>query len=216
VALPPLNETIIRGMIGRTRVARLLKRFRHMPPVDVAAPRAGAAAHLRDGLRTPRNHRIGHQSVDRRRERPCSGGRAHRRRPAQEFGPSLRAHGDPPLPGPPGRGMADARRHHADSAPDPPRGRQDRTGLRSQTSPTSRSYFRFMQAVHELTPEMLVRFTQIDYDREMALIAVVEADSGPGDFRSPWPATPRTRISAAASSRSWSRTTGRGAASART
>lgn len=32
-------------------------------------------------------------------------------------------------------------------------------------------YFRFMHAVHELTPEMLVRFTQIDYDREMALIA---------------------------------------------
>lgn len=34
-------------------------------------------------------------------------------------------------------------------------------------------YFRFMQALHELTPQMLVRFTQIDYDLEMALIAVV-------------------------------------------
>jgi acetyltransferase len=33
-------------------------------------------------------------------------------------------------------------------------------------------YFRFMQALHELTPAMLVRFTQIDYDHEMALIAV--------------------------------------------
>jgi acetyltransferase len=32
-------------------------------------------------------------------------------------------------------------------------------------------YFRFMHAVHELTPQMLVRFTQIDYDTEMALIA---------------------------------------------
>jgi acetyltransferase len=39
-------------------------------------------------------------------------------------------------------------------------------------------YFRFMQAVHELTPEMLVRFTQIDYDREMAFIAVVEDEPG--------------------------------------
>jgi acetyltransferase len=37
-------------------------------------------------------------------------------------------------------------------------------------------YFRFMQALHELTPQMLVRFTQIDYDREMALIAVVQQD----------------------------------------
>jgi acetyltransferase len=35
-------------------------------------------------------------------------------------------------------------------------------------------YMRFMQALHELTPEMLSRFTQIDYDREMAFLAVVE------------------------------------------
>jgi acetyltransferase len=35
-----------------------------------------------------------------------------------------------------------------------------------------------MQAIKELTPEMLVRFTQIDYDREMALIAVVSQDDG--------------------------------------
>jgi acetyltransferase len=34
-------------------------------------------------------------------------------------------------------------------------------------------YFRFMRRLQELTPEMLIRFTQIDYDREMALIAVV-------------------------------------------
>jgi len=37
-------------------------------------------------------------------------------------------------------------------------------------------YFRFMQALRELTPEMLIRFTQIDYDREMAFIAVVEPE----------------------------------------
>lgn len=32
--------------------------------------------------------------------------------------------------------------------------------------------FRFMQSVHELTPQMLMRFTQLDYDREMAFVAV--------------------------------------------
>ena len=37
-------------------------------------------------------------------------------------------------------------------------------------------YFRFMHALHELTQEMLIRFTQIDYDREMAFIAVVQQD----------------------------------------
>ncbi len=34
-------------------------------------------------------------------------------------------------------------------------------------------YFRFMSALRELNEAMLSRFTQIDYDREMALIAVV-------------------------------------------
>jgi len=38
-------------------------------------------------------------------------------------------------------------------------------------------YLRFMFSVQELSPAMLVRFTQIDYSREMALIAVtVEQD----------------------------------------
>lgn len=42
-------------------------------------------------------------------------------------------------------------------------------------SPEAR-YFRFMRAIEELTPEMLVRFTQLDYSREMALIAVINVD----------------------------------------
>lgn len=40
-----------------------------------------------------------------------------------------------------------------------------------ELSPTSR-YFRFMMNLRELTPELLVRFTQIDYDRELALVAI--------------------------------------------
>ncbi len=39
-------------------------------------------------------------------------------------------------------------------------------------------YFRFMQTLQELTPVMLMRFTQIDYDREMALIAVQREENG--------------------------------------
>jgi acetyltransferase len=35
-------------------------------------------------------------------------------------------------------------------------------------------YFRFMDTLRELTPQMLVRFTQIDYDREMAFVATVD------------------------------------------
>jgi len=36
-------------------------------------------------------------------------------------------------------------------------------------------YYRFMDTLRELTQTMLVRFTQIDYDREMALVATLPA-----------------------------------------
>ncbi len=42
-----------------------------------------------------------------------------------------------------------------------------------ELSPQSK-YFRFMQGLNELTQQMLVRFTQLDYNRELALIAVLE------------------------------------------
>ncbi len=37
-------------------------------------------------------------------------------------------------------------------------------------------YFRFMNSIQELSKEMLIRFTQIDYFREMALVAVSKED----------------------------------------
>jgi acetyltransferase len=37
-------------------------------------------------------------------------------------------------------------------------------------------YFRFISTLAELPPKMLVRYTQIDYDRELALVAVVPPD----------------------------------------
>ncbi len=39
-------------------------------------------------------------------------------------------------------------------------------------------YFRFMSSLQELSQEMLVRFTQIDYHNEMALIAVASTGAG--------------------------------------
>ena len=38
-------------------------------------------------------------------------------------------------------------------------------------------YFRFMNTLRELTPAMLMRFTQIDYDREMAFVATLPGNS---------------------------------------
>ena len=45
--------------------------------------------------------------------------------------------------------------------------------LMQHLSPESR-YFRFISSIAELPPSMLARFTLIDYDREMALVAVLK------------------------------------------
>jgi acetyltransferase len=39
-------------------------------------------------------------------------------------------------------------------------------------------FFRFFYQLHELTPAMLARFTQVDYDRELALVAVATDSEG--------------------------------------
>jgi len=39
-------------------------------------------------------------------------------------------------------------------------------------------YYRFMDTLRELTQPMLVRFTQVDYDREMALVATLPGEEG--------------------------------------
>ncbi|HSO20788.1 MAG TPA: bifunctional acetate--CoA ligase family protein/GNAT family N-acetyltransferase [Desulfosarcina sp.] len=38
-------------------------------------------------------------------------------------------------------------------------------------------YYRFFSPIKQLSPAMLARFTQIDYDREIALVAIVESDT---------------------------------------
>ncbi len=40
-------------------------------------------------------------------------------------------------------------------------------------------YFRFFYRLHQLTPAMLARFTQVDYDREVALLALAPDPSSP-------------------------------------
>lgn len=39
-------------------------------------------------------------------------------------------------------------------------------------------YLRFFYQLHELTPQMLARFTQVDYDRELALVALARSADG--------------------------------------
>jgi acetyltransferase len=49
-------------------------------------------------------------------------------------------------------------------------------GLFDTLSPQS-VYYRFFSPMKQLSPAMLARFTQIDYDREIALVAILESDA---------------------------------------
>jgi acetyltransferase len=54
-----------------------------------------------------------------------------------------------------------------------PQDREIEANFVRNLSPSAK-YFRFMETLRELTPEMLERFTKIDYARELALIALAK------------------------------------------
>ncbi len=58
-----------------------------------------------------------------------------------------------------------------------PEDAENETAFITELSDESR-YLRFLSIVRHVTPEMVARFTQIDYDREMALIATRKQGEG--------------------------------------
>ena len=81
-------------------------------------------------------------------------------------------------------------------------------GLSEQTR-----YYRFFYRLSELTPAMLARFTQVDYDRELALVAIAATDGAVRRRSSASRATSRIPIGSARNSPSSSVMHGNGAAS---
>jgi acetyltransferase len=177
VGLPPLNNFIIDTMINHTRVARLMGAFRHMPPMNRQALArilqrvSEMVCELPEIVNMDVNPLIGNDkdvvAVDARI-------RVNYRPPQMPPYGHMAIHPYPTnlmeraqLPDGTDLVIRPIRPEDAEME------QQFVRGLSEQTK-----YFRFMQAIKELTPEMLVRFTQIDYDREMALIGVVKQEDG--------------------------------------
>lgn len=177
VGLPPLNDFIIETMINHTRVARLMGAFRHMPPMNREALArilqrvSEMVCELPEIVSMDINPLIGNDkdvvAVDARirvnyrpPQMPPYGHMAIHPYPTHLMERVQLPDGTDLVIRPIRPEDAEMEQHFV-------------RGLSEQTK-----YFRFMQAIKELTPEMLVRFTQIDYDREMALIGAVEQDEG--------------------------------------
>ncbi len=172
VALPPLNSFLVEDMIRGTRISRLLGAFRNLPPADQPAIEAillrvsEMACELPWILELDINPLIADEAgaivADARvvigRPAPARGRYDH-----------VAIH---PYPAylvstwqPRGAPLVTLR-------PIRPEDAEIEQAFVQGLSLESR-YFRFMDALRELTPQMLARFTQIDYDREMAFIATV-------------------------------------------
>ena len=175
VALPPLNAFLIADMIRGTRVAKLLGPFRRMPPVDMAALESillrvsEMVCELPELAELDINPLIADASgaiaVDARAvlqpgapQRDRYGHMAIHPYPAHLVGTWRPAEG-PEVTLRPIR---------------PEDAQMEQAFVKSLSAETR--YFRFMDTLRELTPQMLVRFTQIDYDREMAFVATVPED----------------------------------------
>jgi acetyltransferase len=175
VALPPLNRFMVRSLIGRTRAARLLDRFRNLPPANVEAVEnvllrvSEMVCELPQIVEMDINPLIADEhgvvAVDARivvdYYAPSPDRYAHMA--IYPYPAHLVSHWQ----------LADGT--DITVRPIRPEDAQIEQAFVRGLSPESR-YFRFMQTMQELSPTMLVRLTQIDYDREMALIAVVERE----------------------------------------
>jgi acetyltransferase len=177
VALPPLNQFLVADMIRGTRVAQLLGEFRRMPPVDMPALEevllrvselvceVPALAEL--DINPLIADESGAVAVDARVVlRPPA--------PQRDRYAHMAIH---PYPAHLVSAWQAAQGPRVTLRPIRPEDAEMEKAFVRRLSPESR-YFRFMDTLRELTPLMLVRFTQIDYDREMAFVATVAGAAG--------------------------------------
>ncbi len=173
IALPPLNTFLIEKMISQTRIAKLLDSFRNMPAVnmnalvDVLRHVSEMVCELPEITSLDINPLIadenGVMALDARIviEHPST---------SLDRYDHMAIH---PYPNHLVSMLQLADGTNIKIRPIRPEDASIEQSFVRELSPQSK-YFRFMQGLNELTQQMLVRFTQLDYSRELALIAVLE------------------------------------------
>jgi acetyltransferase len=180
VALPPLNAYMVEQMIAKTKAARYLQAFRQLPPanikalIDVLLNISTMVSDLPEILELDINPLIvdehGVVAVDARIKAQLT----------NQLTPysHMAIH---PYPYELTRQFQLSDGTNITIRPIRPEDANLEKDFHNRLSERTK-YFRFMQALQELTPEMIVRFTQIDYDREMAFVAVSEDAKMPNEL----------------------------------
>ncbi len=182
--LPPLNQFLARRLIERSRVAETLAEWRGAPAVDMDALEQVLLRVSEMVCELPQLREMdinpiivdehGAVAVDARividNAPQAAAGRAHGYQHLAILPYPARHEQVWPLRG---GGQYTVRPIHPNDA-------QMLQGFVQHLSPESR-YSRFVSSLRELPPSMLARFTLIDYDREMALVAVRKERSANAD-----------------------------------
>ena len=174
IALPPLNQHLVQDLIRSTRVSKMLSAFRNLPPVDSEALENVLlrVSEMVCELPTLKSMDINPLIVDDTGVIAVDARVVVERRPPTERGYDHMAIHPYPTRLISAYQLADGT--IIEIRPIRPEDAVIERRFVRNLSDRSK-YFRFMYALPELTPEMLSRMTQIDYDREMALIAVTES-----------------------------------------
>ncbi|BBP44719.1 acetyl CoA synthetase subunit alpha [Thiosulfatimonas sediminis] len=174
-ALPPLNEFIARRMITSTKVSKMLGDYRHLPAVkmsqlvDILMNLSKMVSELPEIIELDLNPVLANHeqvlAVDARIriERASKSTVPYSHMAIHPYPSNLEKH----LSSPSGLEIC-IRPIRAEDA------KLETEFVASLSEHTK--FLRFMQSVKSLSQEMLVRFTQIDYDQEMAFIAYTEVD----------------------------------------
>lgn len=171
VSLPPLNNFLVKDLIDGTHVAKMLAAFRHMPPADMNALESVLlrVSEMVCELPMLMEMDINPLIVDEH------GALAADARVVVEFrSPSADRYAHMAIYPYPTHLVSDWQLADGTNVVIRPIRPEDAALEQTFVHALSEEsrYFRFMNSMQELSESMLVRFTQIDYSREMALIAV--------------------------------------------
>ena len=175
VALPPLNRFLVKDMIQRTRIAKLLTAFRNLPPIHMVALESVLMRVSEMVCELPwiKEMDINPLIVD--ENGACA---VDARMVVNYLPPSVDRYAHMAIHPYPVHLITHWQMPDGTDLtirPIRPEDAEIEQAFVRNLSAESK-YFRFMDTLQELSQPMLVRFTQIDYDREMALIAVLEED----------------------------------------
>ena len=175
VALPPLNSVLVADMLASARTTARLGRFRNMPPVSMAAIESVLLRVSTMVCELPWISELdvnplivdenGAVAVDARivvENLPITAGRYDH----------MAIH---PYPSHLKSSFQAKDGTFVTIRPIKPEDVRMEQEFVKALSPESR-YMRFMNTIREVSPAQLVRFTQIDYDREMAFLATIDRD----------------------------------------